>query len=103
MAAEHSDYVHGTMGVEGHKKTFGGFMGYTVYGGAAIALIVIYPTLVFGTSLSWLASLIITLILGVVLGVALKLKGGWYAGMIAGAIPFVIFSAFLSKFVAGIA
>jgi len=103
MAAEHSDYVRGTMGVDGHKKTFGGFMDYTVYGGAAIALIVIYPTLVFGTSLGWFASLIVTLILGVVLGLALKLKGGWYAGMIAGAIPFAIFSAFLSKFVAGIA
>ena len=103
MAAEHSDYVHGTMGVDDHKKTFGGFMGMTVYGGAAIALIVIYPTLVFGTPLGWFTSLIVTLILGVVLGLALKLKGGWYAGMIAGAIPFAIFSALLSKFVAGIA
>ena len=103
MAAEHTDYVHGTMGVDGHKKTFSGFMGYTVYGGAAIALIVIYPTLVFGTPLSWFASLIVTLVLGVILGIAMKLKGGWYAGMIACAIPFAIFSAVLSKFVAGIA
>ena len=55
MAAQHSDYVHGTMGVDGHKKTFSGFMGTTVYGGAALALIVIFPTLVFGTSLGWLA------------------------------------------------
>ncbi len=97
MAADHhSDYVKGTMGVGGHKKTFGGFMGFTVYGGAAIALIVIYPTLVFGTPLSWLMSLIVTLIIGVILGVALKLKGGWYAGMIAGAIPFALFSFALS-------
>lgn len=96
MAAEHSDYVHGTMGVEDHKKTFGGFMGFTVYGGAAIALIVIYPTLVFGTPLGWLASLIATLIIGVILGVALKLKGGWYAGMIASAVPVAIASAILA-------
>ena len=103
MAADHSDYVKGTMGVTGHKETFGGFMGFTVYGGAAIALLVIYPSLVFGTSLGWFVSLIVTLIIGVILGLALKLKGGWYAGLIAGAIPFFIFSAILSKFVAGIA
>jgi hypothetical protein len=103
MAAENSDYTRGTMGVDEHKKTFGGFMGYTVYGGAAVALVVIYPTLVFGTPLGWFASLIITLILGVVMGLALKLKGAWYAGMFAAAIPFAIFSALLSKFVAGLA
>ena len=103
MASEHTDYKRGTMGVNGHKKTFSGFMGYTVYGGAAIALIVIYPTLVFGTSLSWFASLIVTLVLGIILGIAMKLKGGWYAGLIACAIPFAILSAVLSKFVAGIA
>jgi Bacterial aa3 type cytochrome c oxidase subunit IV. len=98
MAAEHSDYVHGSMGVDEHKETFGGFMGFTVYGGAAVALIVIYPTLVFGTSLGWFTSLIVTLIIGVILGVALKLKGGWYAGMIAGAIPFAITSFLLAAF-----
>jgi len=34
MAAGNSNYERGTMGVDGHKKTFGGFMGMTVYGGA---------------------------------------------------------------------
>jgi len=33
MAAGNSNYERGTMGVDGHKKTFGGFMGMTVYGG----------------------------------------------------------------------
>lgn len=96
MAAEHSDYQRGTMGVDGHKKTFGGFMGTTVYGGAALALIVIFPTLVFGVNMSWLSALVTTLVLGVVLGVALKLKGGWYAGMIATASPFAIASAIIA-------
>ena len=41
MAEDETSYVKGTMGVDGHKKTFGGFMGTTVYGGAALALIVI--------------------------------------------------------------
>ena len=98
MASNHSDYTKGTMGVAGHKKTFGGFMGFTVYGGAAIALIVLYPTLVFGTPLGWLPSLIATLILGLVLGAIFKLKGGWYAGMIASAIPVAIVSLVLSIF-----
>ena len=96
MAAEHSNYVRGTMGVDGHKKTFGGFMGTTVYGGAALALIVIFPTLVFGVHMGWLSSLIVTLVIGIILGLALKLKGGWYAGMIASAVPVAIFSAIIA-------
>ena len=92
MAAEHSDYVHGTMGVDGHKKTFGGFMGTTVYGGAALALIVIFPTLVFGVRMGWLPALVTTLIIGVILGVVLKLKGGWYVALVASAVPTAIAS-----------
>lgn len=86
MATDHSDYVKGTMGVIGHKKTFGGFMGFTKYGGSAIALLVLYPTIVFGTPLGWLASLITTVVIGFLTGVALKLKGGWYVGVITGAV-----------------
>lgn len=96
MAAGNSNYERGTMGVDGHKKTFGGFMGMTVYGGAALALIVIFPTLVFGVNMGWLAALIVTLIIGVVLGLGLKLKGGWYAGMIACAVPVAIASALIA-------
>lgn len=86
MGTDHSDYVKGTMGVSAHKHTFGGFMGFTIYGGAAIALLVLYPTIVFGTPLGWLASLITTVIIGFIIGPALKLKGGWYVGVIAGAV-----------------
>jgi hypothetical protein len=96
MAAGQSDYERGTMGVDGHKKTFGGFMGYTVYGGAAVALIVIFPTLVFGVHMGWFSSLIVTLVIGVILGLALKLKGGWYAGMIASAVPVAVASAIIA-------
>ena len=56
MAAGNSNYERGTMGVSEHRKTFGGFMGLTVYGGAAMALIVIYPILVFGVKMGWLPS-----------------------------------------------
>ena len=85
------------MGVDGHKKTFGGFMGTTVYGGAALALIVIFPTLVFGVSMSWASALIVTLILGIILGLALKLKGAWYAGVIISAVPLAMASAMLAS------
>lgn len=98
MAAEHSDYVHGTMGVDAHKKTFGGFMGTTVYGGTALALIVIFPTLIFGVKMGWLPSLITTLVIGVILGVVLKLKGGWYAGMLASAVPVAIASFIIAAY-----
>ena len=86
MAVDETNYVKGTMGVDGHKKTFGGFMGTTVYGGAGLALVVIFPTLVFGVSMGWTSALLITVILGVILGLALKLKGGWYAGVIVSAV-----------------
>lgn len=97
MAAEDSDYEHGTMGVDAHKKTFGGFMGATVYGGAALALIVIFPTLIFGVKMGWLPSLITTLVIGVILGVALKLKGAWYAAMVASAVPTAIACLIIAK------
>jgi len=96
MAAEHSDYVHGTMPVNDHRDTFGGFMSTTRYGGALIALVVVMPTLVFGTALTWLPALIITMVLGIVLGVALKLKGGWYAGIIGLGIFTAVICALLS-------
>ena len=60
MAVDETNYVKGTMGVDGHKKTFGGFMGTTVYGGAGLALVVIFPTLVFGVSMGWISALIVT-------------------------------------------
>jgi len=91
-----SNYTRGEMDISGHKKTFTGFMGTTVYGGAAIVLSLLYPILVFGVHLSWLTALIVTLIIGIILGIALKLKSGWYAGMIAAAIPVAIISFILA-------
>ena len=96
MGTESSNYVRGDMDIEEHKHTFGGFMGLTKYGGAAIVMSVLYPTLVFGTPLSWLAALITTLLVGIVVGIGLKLKGGWYAGLIATAVPVAIASAILA-------
>jgi hypothetical protein len=82
MASTKSDYTPGTMPVEEQSQTFGGFMNMTVYGGAIIAVLLLFPIFVFCTPLSWFPSLIITVIFGVILGAVLKLKGGYYAALI---------------------
>lgn len=82
MAAGSSDFKQGSMPVEAQKGTFGGFMNLTVYGGGMIAVILLYPILVFCTALAWLPSLAATAIFGIIFGVAMKLKGGWFASVI---------------------
>lgn len=99
MAGDHSNYVHGEMDVGDHRKTFGGFMAGSVYGGALIALIVIMPVLIFGVGMAWLPALLMTLVIGVILGIALKLKGGWYASIIALAIFTAILCMIISALV----
>lgn len=86
MAAEHSDYEHGSMPVDAQAGTFKGFMGLTMYGGAFIVIVLLFPTLFYGTGLGWLPALVTSLIVGVVIGMALKFKGAWYASIISLAI-----------------
>ena len=95
MAAGSSDYKIGSMAVEAQKGTFGGFMSMTVYGSCLIAVLLMYPILVFCTALAWVPSLVLTVVFGIVLGVALRLKGGWFASVIG----LAIFLALLSLFV----
>lgn len=99
MATGPSDFKPGTMPVESQTSTFGGFMNLTVYGGSLIAVILLYPILVFCTSLAWLPSLVITGVFGIILGVALKLKGGWFAAVIG----LCVFLAIISVIIAAIA
>ena len=99
MAGGSSDYNHGSMEVEAQSGTFAGFMGGTKYGGSAIALVVLMPTLVFGVGMGWLAALIATVIFGFVLGAALKFKGAWYVGLIGAAVLTAIFSLAISLLV----
>jgi len=101
MAGSHSDYNRGDMEVTEQRSTFGGFMGFTVYGGALIALSLLFPILtVGGVGLGWFPALIITLVVGIIIGVALKLKGTWFASIfILSAITAVI--CFLAKLIAG--
>ena len=91
MAAGHSDYTRGEMPVDAHRGTFTGFMAGTKYGGAFLVVVLLFPTLLFSTSIAWLPSLIATVIVGIVIGAALKLKGAWYATVIAMAIVTALF------------
>jgi hypothetical protein len=96
MAAGSSNYNRGEMNVESQSKSFDGFMGLTKYGGAAIALTVIMPTLVFAVGMGWLSALVATIVLGVLIGVALKLKGIWYVSLIGTSVLVAIACVLLS-------
>lgn len=96
MAGGNSDYTRGTMEVDAQSGTFSGFMGGTKYGGSAISLIVMMPTLVFAVGLHWLPALVTTVIIGFIIGAALKLKGGWYVGLVGAAVFTAIFCFLLS-------
>ncbi len=101
MAGADSNYNRGDMEITEQKGTFGGFMGLTVYGGALIALMLLFPILtVGGVHLGWLPALIITFVVGVIIGVALKLKGTWFATITILAILTAIVCA-LTSLIAG--
>lgn len=95
MASTKSDYTPGTMPVQEQSKTFGGFMNMTVYGGTLIAVLLLFPILLFCTPLSWFPALIITVVFGVILGTVLKLKGGYFAGLISVSFLYLLLSLLL--------
>lgn len=78
-----SDYQHGHMPVDGHHKTYGGFMVGSIWGTGLILVICLYAILTFACGFAWLPSLIGTFIVGVLFGLALKMKMGWYATLVA--------------------
>ena len=82
MASGHSDYIPGTMPIDGHKKTFDGFIASSKFFSAALIVILLMPTLVFCTPLGWGSSLIITFVIGVIVGLLMKLGGAWYGTLV---------------------
>ena len=98
MAAGNSDFNRGEMPIEAQSKTFDGFMVGTVYGGAAIGVILLFPILMFAAGFSWLPSLVATVVVGILIGIGLKLKGAWYATLILAAIVTAIFCFIFSIF-----
>lgn len=99
MATGHSDYTQGSMDVKAQTSTFGGFMSLTMYGGALIAFLLLYPIFLFCTPLAWPASLLVSVIVAFVMGAALKLKAGWYPLIIALAIFLAIFTVSIAAIV----
>lgn len=91
-----TNYTRGEMDIEDHSETFGGFMSFSVYGGAAIIVTLLFPILVFGANLAWPASMLITIIVGVVIGIALKFKAQWYALLIGIAVLLSVVIGLLS-------
>jgi len=91
-----TDYKRGEMEVTSQKGTFGGFMNGTVYGGAAIVYILLFPIFMFAVRMGWFPSLIISVVVAIIIGAALKLKGAWYVFVIGLAIPTAILSAIFS-------
>lgn len=94
MGGAPSDYRRGNMKIGAQKHTFDGFMGFTVYGGTVIALMLIFAILtVGGVGLAWLPALVITLVLGIVVGIGLKLNGAYFASITGLAIATAIVCA----------
>lgn len=91
-----SNYTRGDMVIEDHKETFGGFMNFSVYGGAAIIVTLMFPILVFGVNIAWPGALLATIILGVVLGIVMRFKGQWYAIVIGAAVLMAVVIGLLS-------
>lgn len=78
-----SDYVSGTMPVDGHKKTFTGFAKTSSFSAAFIIVVLLMPILVICAQLAWLPSLIATFVIGLLIAKPLQLGGGWYATLTA--------------------
>lgn len=91
-----TEYKHGEMPVDGHHKTYNGFMVGSIWGGGLILVICLYAILTFAAGFAWLPSLIATVIIGFLYGLALKMKISWYAAVIALAIFGAIVSIIIS-------
>lgn len=81
-----TNYTRGEMNIEGHSDTYGGFMKFSKYGGAAIIVTLLFPILTFGAMLAWPTALLISVVIGIVIGMALKFKAQWFAVLIGSSV-----------------
>lgn len=82
MGDGHSDYQRGDMPIDGHNKTFDGFVSKSAYMTALIVVVLLMPTLVLTAGVSWPLALAITFVIGLILGPAFKLDASWYPVLI---------------------
>lgn len=81
-----SDYVSGTMPIDGHKKTFTGFAKVSAFSTAFLLVVLLMPILVICAHLPWLPSLIAVFVIGLLVAKPLQLGGAWYALLVGLAI-----------------
>ena len=98
MASGHSDYIHGTMAVDGHDKTFKGFAKASAFITAFLVVVLLMPILIFAAGMTWFPALIATFIVGVLISPALKLGGSWYATLFGLAVLGFFLGFIISKF-----
>lgn len=91
-----SNYTRGEMEIVAHEGTFSGFMGVSMYGAAALVVMLLFPILIFGVNVAWPVSLFVSVVVGVILGMALKFKAQWYAGLIGSAVVLGVLIALLT-------
>ena len=91
-----SNFTSGEMPVDGHNKTFNGFVAGSKWGGGIIILICMYASLTFAAKFPWPPSLVGTFVVGVLYGMGLKMKTGWYALVVGLAVLGAIISILIS-------
>jgi sorbitol-specific phosphotransferase system component IIBC len=93
-----ADYEHGTMNVSEQSRTFGSFIGMSIWAGGLTILTVLLLTLIFAAHVAWMVALIITTIVGILMGLVLGRGAGWYATVI-GLAAISFFSAVIASLV----
>ena len=92
-----SEYVRGTMPIDGHNKTFVGFAKTSAFLTAFFICTLLMPILVFAAHVNWKPALIVTFVVGVLVARPLKLKAGWYMTLVGlavvGALAGIVFTA----------
>ncbi len=78
-----TDYTHGEMDITEQKRTWEGFITFTLWMSGIVILITAHACFVLATGMNWLISLLICAALGIGGGVFMGMGTKWTAGVIA--------------------
>jgi hypothetical protein len=76
------DYIRGEMDISGHRRTFDGVIGMSVFASLLTVVIVLYLTLVFGADFGWFNALIATAVVGGAGGYVTKQSIGYWITLV---------------------
>ncbi|MEE9272319.1 MAG: hypothetical protein V3U57_03505 [Robiginitomaculum sp.] len=97
MSSSHSNYVRGSMPIDGQNKTFMGFAKTSAFLTAFFIVTLLMPILVFAVHLNWKPALLICFVIGLLVAKPFKLKAGWYMTLIGlagvAALASIVFTA----------